>query len=574
MARRKNLTREFDSAIDVDFLKKRILHDAFAKLAAEQDAYNQQMGYPANGTTGELPIQEAKYGGRQFQTGGTDYISLRGAGAINGVENSIGNPSGGSMGMDDNYAQGKTPKSYFRDDKAYQDYLNSVAKVQDYVHNTIGMDQWNQFPEELQTQAYSYMFNHGADDSVIKGLAHAINPDAVISANSQYSGDTDLARQNLTKEQALGIISKGDLKDPTQIYNRYVNQTLPMQYQSIADNYKGGFDAGQDIYDASWKYRPYAINQALNPEGAVITTPPETRMRDYWENKKDPIPPPSAGGGGTSPSSPPPGVNGKPPLPTSPPPSYKGNPDAYNSLKELEKYMANRSKYKPNTMDKITPYLAGATGLTSILAGLQSDKDFGKFHEYTPEKYNVKPALNALNNNITLNTNNVMNKLATQSGSSGNMMSNMIQAGTAGHQAIAEGTLGITDRAAQVNMQAENQAKQYNAQQRSLANDAKEKMRSARWNNIETGIGQLSDVAMQSAAQRRLNFNSDLAGEDSLATVRAYLGVNNKLPDDPYSPPRGGGNGGGSFKYGGYSSLHDLSSQNIEMMLSKLQKRK
>lgn len=189
---------------------------------------------------------EMKYGGKlpKAQDG---LLTERGYNTIDEFENTKGTTQGTSMGKGKGYSKTQEKKIY------------------DFVKNEIGLDVWNRMPEKLKVQAYSYMFNHGTDKSILTGLAHAINPEAVIKANPKFSNDVDLARQNLDKKQALDIIKKGDLQNP-QIYDRYVDQTLPQQYQSIADNYSGGFDKGQEIYKNTWKNRAFDIDNIFNKQ--------------------------------------------------------------------------------------------------------------------------------------------------------------------------------------------------------------------------------------------------------------------------------------------------------------------
>lgn len=170
-------------------------------------------------------------GGKVYAQSGVTVPKL-GHAAINQFENTKGNTQGQSMQMGDNYSQSAEPK---------------IIK---FITDNIGEDTWNKMPPQLQTQVYSFAFNSKQDDRIFKGLATAINPNEVYKGQS----DLDVARQNLDLPKALQMIRGADFSDPT-IYNNYIDQILPQQYQSIADNYSGGFDKGQDIYNATWKNR-------------------------------------------------------------------------------------------------------------------------------------------------------------------------------------------------------------------------------------------------------------------------------------------------------------------------------
>jgi len=136
-------------------------------------------------------------------------------------------------------------------------------------------------PPELQTQVYSFAFNSKQDDRIFKGLATAINPNEVYKGQS----DLDVARQNLDLPKALQMIRGADFSDPT-IYNNYIDQILPQQYQSIADNYSGGFDKGQDIYNATWKNRATDIAKIFTDKTYEQNNPFST-----WQGDKFTKPP-------------------------------------------------------------------------------------------------------------------------------------------------------------------------------------------------------------------------------------------------------------------------------------------
>ena len=194
--------------------------------------------------------------------------------AINQLENTEGtldaqgNPV--SMGMGDTYAQSKE------------------NEISDYIINSIGQDTWNKMPDALKTQVYSFMFNHGTDPSVWKGIATAIAPDTV------YKGakDIDEARQNLDANKAINIIKSANLSDPNTFKN-YIDQVLPQQYQSIADNYRGGFDRGQELYNKLWSKRPGKIQnyftQAATPTASTSRYP--TNPFTVWQGDINTKPP-------------------------------------------------------------------------------------------------------------------------------------------------------------------------------------------------------------------------------------------------------------------------------------------
>ena len=185
---------------------------------------------PTTSTTQQQPSQ-FREGGKIYAKGGVTLPNL-GFDAINEFENTKGNSLGQSMNMGDNYAQ------------------SQATDIFKFITDNIGEDTWNKMPDHLKTQVYSYAFNHGQKPDVWKGLATAINPDEVY----QNQQDLDVARQNLDPAKAIQIIKGADFTNPN-IYNNYIDQILPQQYQSIADNYNEGFDKGQAIYNATWKNR-------------------------------------------------------------------------------------------------------------------------------------------------------------------------------------------------------------------------------------------------------------------------------------------------------------------------------
>jgi len=201
-------------------------------------------------------------GGKVYAQSGVTVPKL-GHAAINQFENTKGNTQGQSMQMGDNYSQSAEPK---------------IIK---FITDNIGEDTWNKMPPQLQTQVYSFAFNSKQDDRIFKGLATAINPNEVYKGQS----DLDVARQNLDLPKALQMIRGADFSDPT-IYNNYIDQILPQQYQSIADNYSGGFDKGQDIYNATWKNRATDIAKIFTDKTYEQNNPFST-----WQGDKFTKPP-------------------------------------------------------------------------------------------------------------------------------------------------------------------------------------------------------------------------------------------------------------------------------------------
>lgn len=570
MARRKNLTREFDSAIDVDFLKNRILHDAFAKLAAEQDAYNEQMGYPANGTTGELPIQEAKYGGMQYQTGGRqkfqagsrqtytptaeeiaawnlqhpEYLSSQGYGAINTFENgrgtfdANGNPVG--MGKGDNYAQ-----------------TADKTIIEDFINKNIGKDVWNKMPDELRTQVYSFAFNHGIDtpekqQHLLSGLAEAVqNSDMDLS--KQYK-----SRQNMSTDEALAVVKGANYQDPN-IYNNYVN-TLGSQYKSISEHPGNNIPVG---------YQPTMQSRAVDINAAYWGKPMTKSPSEYWNNKNY-IPPPSpsstggkgqiqplgypvsnvpdrdqiwnntnygsgiSGNAGTIGSAgiQAPGVN--PYLPkmakgvmddsgVATKPVYESDHDKYESAKELLKRLYNTEGYKDTTWDKVGKGMAFAPAALTAIAAMQKDK-YPKFPHYTPTDLNIDPAINDLINQGQLNTNNVMDRLRSQSGSAGSYMTNAITASGQSQENTARSIMQLRMEAAARNKAATDQAGQFNAQTSKEQILAEEERKGKRWTDAGNALGLAAANLNSMNKENKMNWAGKEARKDQLAAIYAQMG--------------------------------------------------
>jgi GH24 family phage-related lysozyme (muramidase) len=192
-------------------------------------------------------------------TSSKGYLSPEGYAAINKFENTIGtyqtedkygnplkpsDPDYGkaiSMEKGDNYAQ-----------------TGDKDKIESYINSTIGKDTWDKLPENVKTQAYSFMFNTGKYDAALNGLAQAIN-------NSTGGGDLGNERRGYTKDQSIASIKGADLSNP-DLYNNYVN-VLGDQYNSIADNtavYQSGPGA---VYAPTLKRRAISIDDIMNQPG-------------------------------------------------------------------------------------------------------------------------------------------------------------------------------------------------------------------------------------------------------------------------------------------------------------------
>ena len=225
----------------------------------EQEAQEAQM----QGEEMEQPMM--KYGGYHLPKAQDGLLSEKGYEAIDRFENTKGTAQGTSMNKGSGYSKVKE------------------KEIRDYVDKTIGLDTWNKLPENAKVQAYSFMFNHGTDSSVWKGLAQAIDFDKYASGNV----DMDEARQNISLKDAINTIKSGKISNKT--YQRYVGDILPMQYQTIADYYdpsksinpqeqyeKTGqytspeyFQQGQSAYQNTWKNRATDIDNYFNEPVSV-----------------------------------------------------------------------------------------------------------------------------------------------------------------------------------------------------------------------------------------------------------------------------------------------------------------
>ena len=207
---------------------------------------------------GDIYTTQMAYGGIPMAKDGL--LSQAGYDVIDQFENSKGSPQGTSMEKGAGYSKTKE------------------EEIKSFIESTIGMEAWNKLPDNLKTQTYSFMFNHAADPSVWKGLAQAIDFDKYAKGDV----DMDKARQSISADDAINTIKNAKIDNKT--YNNYVNQVLPAQYQTFADNYdpthsiksadqykKTGqyttpefFKQGQEIYNNTWKNRASDINQMIN----------------------------------------------------------------------------------------------------------------------------------------------------------------------------------------------------------------------------------------------------------------------------------------------------------------------
>jgi hypothetical protein len=190
------------------------------------------------------------------------YMSPESYGVINQFENTIGtyDPITGkpiSMEAGDQYAQ-----------------TADKEKIESYINSTIGKDAWDKLPENVKTQAYSFMFNHGvtkpvkdANNNIIgeetnynalKGLAQAID-------NATGGGDLGDERRAYTPEQAINKIKSANLSNP-DLYNNYVN-VLGDQYGSIASS-NAEFQSGPGAnYVPTLQRRAISIDEIMNSRG-------------------------------------------------------------------------------------------------------------------------------------------------------------------------------------------------------------------------------------------------------------------------------------------------------------------
>jgi nitrogen fixation protein FixH len=197
------------------------------------------------------------------------YVSDKGFKAINKFENTIGymNPKTGkpaSMNAGNNYTQ-----------------TADKAIIEDAINSTIGKETWDLLPEDVKTQAYSFMFNNGVfeDDGVtprynwLNGLAQAID-------NANGGGATGKERRAYTKDQAINTIKGTDSWiNNGDLYDNYLN-VLGDQYNSIANNttkYNSGIGLN---YTPTLRNRALSINNILNPVQQTSNTQSNTQANN------------------------------------------------------------------------------------------------------------------------------------------------------------------------------------------------------------------------------------------------------------------------------------------------------
>ena len=172
--------------------------------------------------------------------------------AINQFENTMGtydaqgNPIG--MGRGDQYAQ-----------------TGDKDKIEAFIDSSIGRDTWDRLPDDVKTQAYSFMFHTGKYDAALSGLAQAIN-------NSTGGKDLGDQRRGYTRDFSVNAIKRADFSNP-YFYDKYLN-ILGDQYNSIADNTKK-FNTGVGVnYAPTLRNRPMSIHNNLYP--ATSSTPAQS----------------------------------------------------------------------------------------------------------------------------------------------------------------------------------------------------------------------------------------------------------------------------------------------------------
>jgi hypothetical protein len=219
------------------------------------------------------------YAANPVSSNNTSYMSPESYGVINQFENTVGtyDPITGkpiSMEAGDQYAQ-----------------TADKEKIESYINSTIGKDTWDKLPENVKTQAYSFMFNNGVTKPVrdannnitgeetnynaLKGLAQAID-------NATGGGDLGDERRAYTPEQAINKIKSADLSNP-DLYNNYVN-VLGDQYGSVAsstDKFKSGPGAN---YVPTLQRRAISIDEIMNSRGMNSKSPTTTTTRQAPSN--------------------------------------------------------------------------------------------------------------------------------------------------------------------------------------------------------------------------------------------------------------------------------------------------
>lgn len=388
MARTKKLTREFDSAIDRDFLQNKILYDAFAKLAAEQDVYNMSKGYPLNGTTGELPIH--KYGGkRKFQTGSG--LMTQGANVIN-----------------DKHINTLIEKFKQGDPAVEELFSNNPDLVNRFLDS-------NYIAVSPETGKLRYLPSGDTRD----------NDKMFEYANSRYLGD------------------KVTIPAKTSLYE------IPVDAPNYVTRIPGSPGYGDDNY-------------TTNP---VLSSSEEKS-------------------------------------------SYTGNPKDFNKL--VQDYINNRKPYKETALDKVGKWGALAPGLVGIAAAFQNNKKFGKFPHYTPKDMDTTALQNMLVNQGQLATNNAINAVrGANPGSSGAYMSNVGNISGRSQEETAKALAQLALSTGQINKQALDRSKEFNALQDEKANRAQEEMRGAKWTAAEQGLNNIIQNLGAFSQENKANYLTD-----------------------------------------------------------------
>ena len=206
--------------------------------------------YQMGGSLADTYLQNLNKPKALFRNGGKLYyqekkglLPDKGYAAINQFENTMGtydaqgNPIG--MGRGDQYAQ--------TEDK---------EKIEAFIDSSIGRDTWDRLPDDVKTQAYSFMFNTGKYDAALSGLAQAID-------NSTGGGDLGNERRGYTKDFSVDAIKGADFSNP-YFYDNYLN-VLGDQYNSIADN-TSKFNTGVGVnYAPTLRNRAISIHNNLYP---------------------------------------------------------------------------------------------------------------------------------------------------------------------------------------------------------------------------------------------------------------------------------------------------------------------
>jgi hypothetical protein len=173
--------------------------------------------------------------------------------AIEAFEETKGNESGGSMGID-----------YFE---------NTITKFENLItnriENTIGLNVFSKFPPKLKMQIWSFMFNGtDASDGTIKwiaGLNQAMFPE--MKKEDRQNFRLKIMQNSIERNNAIERI-KNFNGDWNVLYNNYL-LVLDEQYLSTAINNKR-----QGSYNNSWKFRPTDLDSLYDecPKQSSQTT--------------------------------------------------------------------------------------------------------------------------------------------------------------------------------------------------------------------------------------------------------------------------------------------------------------